>query len=137
MPEKTLTIPLRKAFEKPRRMRAAKAVNILKQQLKKNFRVTGEQIKISNKVNEYIYGKGIEHIPRKIEIKALVEDNIVNAYLKNEKIEKKEKRKPEEKEEKKEAGKETEKEKEIEQKKKEKKEKERAAEKTAIKRRTV
>ena len=132
MGERSFVVSLEKVFEKPRAQRAQKEVNHLKKFLKKNLRADEKHIIVSQKINEFLWSNGIEHIPRKIEIKAVLEEGIVRAFLKGEKIEKKEEKEKPEKEEKKE----TKKQKEIEEKRREKKEKERAAEKTAIKRGT-
>ena len=134
--ERSFTVSLRRVFDKPRTRRAEKAVRFLKRFLRKNFRVAEKQIKISEKINGFFWQNGIEHIPRRIEIKAVLEDGIVRAFLSGEKIGKKEEKK-EKKEEKKETPGEKEKEKEIEEKKKEKKAKEKATEKAAIKRHTM
>lgn len=143
MEEKSFTVPMQKVFDKPRTKRAAKAVNLVKRFLKKNFRTNEKQIKLSNKINELLWSKGIEHAPRRIEIKAILEDGVVRAFLKGEKIEKIEKKEEEKKEVKEKEAEEAAKkgvekiaEKDIEQKKKDKKAKERAVEKSAIKRGT-
>lgn len=136
--EREFIVPLAKAYEKPRTKRAAKAINILKAFMKKHFRVSKEKVLVSNAVNELVWSKGIEHVPRKIKVKAVFEEENLRVLLPGEKLPEKKVKKEEKKEaEKKEKTKEQiEQEKEAEKKKEEKKEAEKEAEKISIKRGT-
>lgn len=137
--KKTITrefnVPLRRAFEKPRAQRAKKALRVLREFMKKNFRVSEENISISSSVNNLLWARGLEKIPRRITVKAIFDEKTVKVLLPKEKIEekKKETKKPvkEEKTEEEKAR-----EKEIEKQKQEKKEMEKEAEAVAIKRGT-
>ncbi|MCD6434370.1 MAG: 60S ribosomal protein L31 [Candidatus Diapherotrites archaeon] len=134
-------VPLKKAYNAPRSKRAKKAKNLLKKFIVKHFRT--KNIKISPKLNEIIFARGIEKPPRKIAVKVLLKDNIANVYSAAEKIEVAKEKKVEEKKEKvKEEIKEKEKKpskdeeeqlKEEEKKKKEKKLRERIADTQKIK----
>jgi len=57
----------------------------LKRFIFKHLRIKAENVLISNKVNEYIWQNGREHIPRKIEIKVIVAKGKANIFLKGEK----------------------------------------------------
>ncbi len=136
--ERQFVVSFSKVYRAPRPKRAFRAINFLKKFAFKHFRASNENVFISQAVNEAVWGKGREHIPRKLEIKVVKEEDRARIYLKDEKIKKPKKEKPEEKkEEKKAESKEEAAEKEeIEKKKKEKKAKEKAAELSQIKRGT-
>ncbi|MEM4598212.1 MAG: hypothetical protein QW400_00790 [Candidatus Diapherotrites archaeon] len=156
-PEK-INFPLKELFDHPCTKRARRAMLRLRRYLAKKYKVSEDNVFISQKINETIFARGPQKIPRVLEIQVVSEENKVRAYLQNEKIEPKEKKKEEKKEEKaqKEASKEKEakpskpesKEQTIAEEKKEetleqaeekkileeKKEREKAAQRTAIKR---
>jgi large subunit ribosomal protein L31e len=89
--EKTITINLRKVFEKPVTKRARSALFVVKQAIKKETRA--ENIKISNLVNETIWEKGKYKPPRKITVKVVLVKDGVNVYLPTEKVQTKETKK--------------------------------------------
>ena len=136
--ERPFVVSFSKVYRAPRPKRAFRAINFLKKFAFKHFRVKGEDVFISQAVNEAIWAKGREHIPRKIEIKIVKDEEKAKIYLKDEKIKAPKKEKPvEKKEEKKiETAEETVEKKEIEKKKKDKTAKEKAAELSQIKRGT-
>jgi ribosomal protein L31E len=82
--EKTITVNLTKAFNKPTTKRAKSALFILKNGIRKETRI--DNVKISNGVNEAIWEKGLYHTPRKITVKLVTEKNDVRAYLPDEKV---------------------------------------------------
>lgn len=133
--EKEFTVNFKKAFEKPRTKRAKKAVSIVAEQMKKNFRLEEDKILISNKVNEFIWSMGREKIPRRMKIKTIFDGKQLKVLLPEEKIQKKEEKRTEKKTEEK-TDAEKAREKDLEEKKKEKKEMEKDAEAVAIKRGT-
>jgi large subunit ribosomal protein L31e len=131
--EREHIVPLKKVYERTKTKRAKKAINVIKAFMKKHFRISEEDVLISNKVNELVWERGMEKPLRKIKVKVIVAEGKANVFLPNEKMpekkEKKEKKKEEEKtEEQKEA------EKEMEKKKEEKREMEKEAAAAAIKR---
>ncbi|MDD5163892.1 MAG: 50S ribosomal protein L31e [Candidatus ainarchaeum sp.] len=134
--EREIIVPLVKAYEKPRTKRAAKAINILKAFMKKHFRVSEEKVLVSNAVNELIWSRGIEHVPRKIKVKAVFEEENLRVLLPGEKLPEKKAKKEEKKAVEKKTKEQVEQEKEAEKKKEEKKEAEKEAEKMSIKRGT-
>lgn len=83
--EKIITVNLVKTFNKPKTKRAKSAQHFLKQAVTKETRI--EKIKISNKVNEKLWEKGLFNCPRKITIKIVPEKDHVRIYLPDEKIE--------------------------------------------------
>jgi len=94
--ERLYTIPLRKEFLKaPRVKRANRAVKTIQTFLKRHMKT--DEVKVSQKVNETIWVRGIHHPPSKIKLKARREGEIVYALLPDEKLEikKKEEKKPE------------------------------------------
>lgn len=134
--EKQFVVSFSKVFRAPRPKRAFRAINFLKKFVFKHFRVEEDNVMISQAVNEKIWERGREHIPRRIEIKIVKEKEKARVYLKDEKIEKpkKEKAKEEPKKEEKKEEEKTAEEKETERKKEEKKAKEKAADVSQIKR---
>ncbi|MEM3373218.1 MAG: hypothetical protein QXF76_03315 [Candidatus Anstonellales archaeon] len=77
--EKVFRINLRRAFEKPMRERGKYAVMILKNQLSKYLK--SQNIKLDTSVNKFIFKRGIEKTPRKIEIVVKKEKDIYRVYL--------------------------------------------------------
>ena len=87
--EREYTIPLRDAWKAPKKKRAEKAIRIIKNFAKRHMKA--EEIKISEKVNEIIWSKGIEKPPRRIKvIMKKDKDNIVKIELIGESKEEKE-----------------------------------------------
>ena len=104
--EKTITVNLSEVYSKPVTKRAINAKHKLKKAVTKETRL--KELKISNKLNELLWGKGKYKAPRKITIKIIKEKNTGIILLPTEKYEPKQAKKKEEKktpEEKKEPGK--------------------------------
>ncbi len=104
MEERIYTVPLGDAYRAIRNKRAPKAVKILRQFISKNMKAEEEAILISNALNSFIWEKSIQKPPRRVKIRVIKGDEVVNAYLHDEKIEepKKEEKKAEKPVEKKE-----------------------------------
>ncbi|MEM2105069.1 MAG: 50S ribosomal protein L31e [Candidatus Bathyarchaeia archaeon] len=90
--ERIYTVPLGKAWIMPPNKRAARAVRILRDFLKRHMKleVRGEgeeeeepkRLIITNEVNEKIWSRGIEKPPRKIRVRAAKDkDGNVTVYL--------------------------------------------------------
>ncbi|RBQ22834.1 50S ribosomal protein L31e [Candidatus Methanobinarius endosymbioticus] len=78
--ERTYTIPLRDVKNVQKTIRAAKAVRVVQEFLKKHMKV--DDIKIDASVNEKIWERGIQKIPSKIKVKAVKDDDgLVEATL--------------------------------------------------------
>jgi len=133
--ERELVVGMQQLKKYPRPRRARKAITLLERFVFKHFRVKGENVLISNKVNEAIWSKGREKPAKKLAIKVVVFEGKANVFLKGEKVHLEKEKKEEKKEKKK-----TEEEKALEEEKQRKIEgkklAEKAAEKAAIKRGT-
>jgi large subunit ribosomal protein L31e len=77
--EKTYTIPLAKALIMPPRKRSPRAMRMLRAYVIKHMKIPSRAeeedeepptLTITNEVNEYVWGKGIEKPPRKIRVRA-------------------------------------------------------------------
>jgi large subunit ribosomal protein L31e len=77
--ERIYIIPLRKAKRKPRSRRANAAVRLIKDYLQRHMKV--EDVKIDNKLNEFIWERGIHKIPSRVKIKVSKKENSVTATL--------------------------------------------------------
>ena len=78
--ERTYTIPLREVKNVQRTIRAAKAVRVVQEFLKKHMK--SDEIKVDASVNEKIWERGIKKIPSKIKVKAVKDDDgVVEATL--------------------------------------------------------
>lgn len=79
--EKEITINIRKHILKaPLNKRAKKAINVLKEILKKISKVN--EIKISCRLNEYIWSRGIKKPPTKLNLKIIKKDDKVFVDIK-------------------------------------------------------
>lgn len=67
--ERLYTLNLRKVFITPRKKRAARAIRVIKEFIKRHMKP--EEVLITNEVNEKIWERGAEQPPRKIKIKAV------------------------------------------------------------------
>lgn len=73
--EITYNVPLRKGWLKvPRYKRSKKAVSVLREFIIRHTKC--EEVKISKRVNEFIWKDGIKNPPHHIEIKILKKENI-------------------------------------------------------------
>jgi ribosomal protein L31E len=93
--EKIITVNLVKAFAKPRTKRTRSAMHFLKSAITKETRKTN--IKISNAINEAIWGRGRYNCPRSLVVKLISDKDTISAYLKDEKVEEKKADKKEDK----------------------------------------
>jgi len=118
--EKVYTINLRDAFDKPRRKRAPKAIDMIRAFVGRHAKVGAENVSVSNKLNAIIWARGIQKPPRKAKVKVVKTDNTAFVYHIDEKIE--QPKTAEKKGEKKAEGKEEKKAEAKEEKKEEKKE---------------
>jgi len=138
--EKSYTVGLQPVYSFPVTRRIKKARTFLQRFVFKHTRVKPENFFMSNGLNEALWSRGREHIPRTLAIKIILKGGKANVFLQNEKVElpkeKKEKEKGKEKgkEEAKKTGEETAAEEEAEKKRKEKKMVEKAAEASAMRR---
>ena len=135
--EKKLTVGLQKLYRFPREKRTAKAIGLLKKFVFKHTRVPEKEVLLSNKVNEAIWARGREHVPRKLDIKVIKAEGKANVFLQDENVTVPRKEKKGEKKEEKKTAEDKREEEERERKKEEKKTAEKAADAAAIKRGTL
>ena len=78
--ERIYVIPLRKVYFRQRTQRAARAMRLIRKFIQRHMKA--ERVIIDNKVNEYVWSRGIEKPPRRVRVKAVkTEDNVVRVYL--------------------------------------------------------
>lgn len=84
--EKVYAIPLRKEVLKvPRIKKANKAVSVIRNYIYRHL--DAEEIKISQKLNEFVWKGGIKKPPNKIRVKVRFEEGTATAMLPDEKLE--------------------------------------------------
>lgn len=80
--ERIYTVPLSRAWIMPRTKRAPRAIRLLKAFIKRHMKVEEDSIKITNEVNEKIWGRGIQKPPRKIRVKVTKDkEGIITVHL--------------------------------------------------------
>lgn len=102
--EKVYMVNLRDAFDKPRGKRGPKAIGIIRAFIARHMKADLGNVRISGKLNEVVWARGIQKPPRRVKVKATRDGPVVSVYHIDEKIVKKEKEAKKEKKE--EAGKE-------------------------------
>ncbi|HID90843.1 TPA: 50S ribosomal protein L31e [Candidatus Bathyarchaeota archaeon] len=85
MEERVLTIPLTKALTSALRKRSPRAVRVLRELLRRH--VKSDRVMISERVNEFIWARGIKKPPRCIRVKTVKDkEGAVKVYLATEEI---------------------------------------------------
>jgi len=89
--EKTYTIPLGKALIMPPRRRSPRSMRMIRAYVMKHMKIPSRAqeedelpptLRITNEVNEYIWGRGIEKPPRKVRVRATKDkDGNVTVHL--------------------------------------------------------
>ncbi|MEM3437007.1 MAG: 50S ribosomal protein L31e [Nitrososphaerales archaeon] len=78
--ERIYTIPLGRAILAPKQRRAKRTINIIKEFAMKHMK--SSEIKLSSKLNEKIWEKGIRNFPRRIIVKMVKnEEGVVTISL--------------------------------------------------------
>lgn len=93
--ERIYTIPLGKAYDYSRAKRARRAVKIVRSFIQRHTKA--EDVRISTKANELLFGRGMQKPPRKVKVRVVKEGGVARAYLADEKPEEKKGEKPKEK----------------------------------------
>ncbi|MDD9953077.1 MAG: 50S ribosomal protein L31e [Candidatus Woesearchaeota archaeon] len=76
--ERTYTIPLRRGFQKaPKYKRAKKAVAVLRAFIAKHMKVTEDEVRIGQHLNEHLWEKGMKHPPPRVKVTTKKVDDIV------------------------------------------------------------
>lgn len=68
--ERIYTVPLGRAWIRPRKKHSPRAIRLLRGFIIRHMKTDEGSIRITNKVNEKIWSRGIEKPPRKIRIRA-------------------------------------------------------------------
>jgi len=68
--ERIYTVPLGRAWIGPRKKHSPRAMRLLRGFIVRHMKTDVDSVRITNKVNERIWGRGIEKPPRKIRIRA-------------------------------------------------------------------
>ncbi len=71
--EKVYVIPLRDAFLAPRTHRASKAIKVVRAFLTRHLK--SESIRLGKSINESVWARGIQKVPRKIRVHADKDEN--------------------------------------------------------------
>jgi large subunit ribosomal protein L31e len=78
--EHIYTIPLKQAWIAPIKKRSPRAMNVLKDFLRKHMKI--DDFVISQEVNERIWSRGIEGAPRKIRVRAVKDkEGVITVYM--------------------------------------------------------
>ena len=137
MTEKNLTIYFQAIKYKPRTLRAETAVRYIKKMVKKHCKNSVQTILVAEEVNKYMWSRGSQHIPSKVELTIIEneKEKKAKAFLKSgtqlaqEKALEKTKKEADEKKKKEKEAKKT----EVKEKTAEEKEKEKALEEKKLK----
>lgn len=78
--EREYTIPLRKVYFLQRTKRAPRAIRLIRKFIQRHLKV--KEVKIDEKLNNYIWSRGIEKPPRRVRVRVVkTEDNIARVTL--------------------------------------------------------
>lgn len=84
--EREFVIPLGIAWGSPPKKRAPRAIREIKRFIARHMRVSPENVKLSMKLNEYVWKDGIRLNIRKVKVKALKEEETVKVGLLEEEL---------------------------------------------------
>ncbi len=87
--ERVYNVPLGDAYLTTRVKAARRAVTLLREFVKRHAKVEGQSIRLSSRLNQYVWARGRKKPPRHVKIRLVKEDGIARAYLHDEKIEEK------------------------------------------------
>jgi large subunit ribosomal protein L31e len=80
--ERIYTVPLGRVRIGPRKKHSPRAVRLLRAFIKRHMKADDDSIRITNKVNEKIWSRGIEKPPRKIRVRVTLDsEGIVTVRL--------------------------------------------------------
>lgn len=66
--KRNYTIPLTKAYEKPKTKRNSKAMSFIRSFIARNMKTDEEKVKIGTKVSELVNARGMRKPPKKIKV---------------------------------------------------------------------
>ncbi len=84
--EREYTIPLGIAWGSPPKKRAPRAIREIKRFIARHMKVPLENVKLSTKLNEYIWKDGIRLNVRKVRVRAIKEEETVKVGLLGEEL---------------------------------------------------
>jgi len=80
--ERSYNIPLRKSFRHtPKYKKTPKAVRAVRLFLEKHMKAEPDKIRLGMHLNEHLWKHGIKNPPHHVKVRALKEDNVINAEL--------------------------------------------------------
>jgi large subunit ribosomal protein L31e len=81
--EREFVIPLRASMHQPsRKRRAGHALETVRRFVTRHMRGHKEDVWIDPRLNEFIWDRGVQHIPRKVRVKAIrFEDGLIEVDL--------------------------------------------------------
>ena len=81
--EREYTVPLRASQHQPsRRRRAGHALLTIRRFIGRHMKGTVEDVWIDPRLNEYIWERGVQHVPRAVRVKAIrFEDGLIEVDL--------------------------------------------------------
>ncbi len=80
--ERIYTVPLGRARIVPRKKHSPKAIRMLRGFIERHMKAEEDSVRISNEVNEKIWGRGIEKPPRKIRVRVTKDaEGVVTVHL--------------------------------------------------------
>jgi len=72
-------IPLRRAYDKHKSKKGISAMKIIREFIKRHTK--SEDVRISPRINEYVWDRGIPKPPRSIKVKVSIEEGVARADL--------------------------------------------------------
>ncbi len=85
--ERIYTVPLGAAYEHTRKSRVPRAVKVLRQFVSKHMKVSLSGVYLSNRLNNSMWGRSIQHPPRKVKVRVIRKEDSARVYLPDEKTE--------------------------------------------------
>ena len=81
--EREYVVPLRASMHQPsRRRRAGHALETVRRFITRHMKGRPEDVWIDPRLNEYIWERGIQHVPRQVRVKAIrFEDGLIEVDL--------------------------------------------------------
>ena len=83
--ERFYTVPLGEAFEYPRYKRTPAAVKMVRTFVTKHMKAEGMKVSISDSLNKFLWQRSIQKPPRRVKVRVVKEDSLVNVFLADEK----------------------------------------------------
>ena len=78
--ERIYTIPLKKAWNVPRKKRTPRAIRLIREFVKRHMKA--EDVRIETEVNEAVWTRGIQKPPRRIRVRVTKDkDGVVTVHL--------------------------------------------------------